>query len=232
MWSEMADRTTLESRVWPRAAAVAEKLWSPRSLTDAADDMYRRIVVLDDRLDARGLRHRRYREPLLREMAPEQYLQPLRTLISVLEEDKFFNRMALYDPMLYTTTPLDRVMDAAPPESYLAYTFGRDVESWLATRDDGTRMRLVRTLESWVPNYEQLAPAFAVSQRVKEVEPHSAHLSELAALALEALRAQGDPVGQDSTHAALFDAAAKAYGGTILAVAGPLQQLVTASGRQ
>jgi hexosaminidase len=230
MWSEMVDSVTLESRVWPRAAAIAEKLWAPSSLTDDTDDTYRRLMILDDRLEQRGLEHRSYRESLLRDMVGEPYLEPLRTLVSVLQEDKFFNRMVIYEPELYTTTPLNRVVDAAPPESYPAYRFGREVDHWLESHDEETRARLVNTLESWASNHTQLAPAFSQSERLKEVEPHSVHLSELASLGLDVLSQQPSPLPPDSTLEALFTSAAEAYGGTILPVVGAVQKLVTEAG--
>lgn len=37
MWGETVDASDLQQTVWPRLAAVAERLWSPRNLTDAAD---------------------------------------------------------------------------------------------------------------------------------------------------------------------------------------------------
>jgi len=53
LWSEEADNQNMDSRVWPRASAVAERLWSdPQGTWRDADD---RMQYHRARLVARGI---------------------------------------------------------------------------------------------------------------------------------------------------------------------------------
>src|SRR6266403_3124878 len=42
MWAEYVNPENIDSRIWPRNAAIAERLWSPQSVTDVAS-MYARL---------------------------------------------------------------------------------------------------------------------------------------------------------------------------------------------
>jgi len=56
MWGETVDASDLQQTVWPRLAAIAEKLWSPRSKTTSTQAALTRIEEFRCRvLNARGI---------------------------------------------------------------------------------------------------------------------------------------------------------------------------------
>jgi hexosaminidase len=65
MWGEYVTPATIDSRIWPRLAAIAERLWSPDSVRDVPD-MYRRLAVTSRRLEELGLHHEDHSSRLLR----------------------------------------------------------------------------------------------------------------------------------------------------------------------
>ena len=54
MWSEYVDATNFISRIWPRAAAVGERAWSAKDVTDV-DDARRRLHEFRCKLLQRGI---------------------------------------------------------------------------------------------------------------------------------------------------------------------------------
>ncbi|KAF5280313.1 hypothetical protein FQR65_LT03122 [Abscondita terminalis] len=60
LWSEQVDVDSVESRLWPRAAAFAERLWNDPpldtySMPTLSEDVYTRLSTHRDRLISRGL---------------------------------------------------------------------------------------------------------------------------------------------------------------------------------
>ncbi len=65
MWGEHVNSLSIDSRIWPRTAAIAERLWSPQSV-DNVDDMYRRLWIESARLQFLGLTHISHTDTALR----------------------------------------------------------------------------------------------------------------------------------------------------------------------
>ena len=93
MWGEYVTSETIDSRIWPRLAAIAERLWSPASVNDV-DDMYRRLEQVSRALDAIGVRHRANYERMLQRLAGRHSIDALRVLAAVVEPVKFYQRSA------------------------------------------------------------------------------------------------------------------------------------------
>src|SRR5271165_3551568 len=68
MWSEYVNWENIDSRVWPRTAAIAERYWSAENTTDVAS-MYSRMEAESLRLEWLGLTHRSYQRRMVERMA-------------------------------------------------------------------------------------------------------------------------------------------------------------------
>ncbi len=148
MWGEFVNPENVDSRIWPRAAAVAERLWSPQEVRDVPS-MYRRLEQVSRSLDALGLR-----------LAAGDPVEPLKTLADVVEPATFGQRIRTHK---YTQlTPLNRLVDTVPPESDTAREFAALVEHM-----DRSQMRI--WLSRWAKNDVPTEPASEALRRLGSI---------------------------------------------------------------
>src|ERR1700681_318895 len=114
MWTEYVTDETVDSRLWPRAAAIAERLWSPPNITDI-DSMYRRLATISRWLDWTGVEHRSGYQRMLDRLAGGKPAPALRVWADAVEPLGIDQRQGAR-PYNHDV-PLNRLVDAAQPES-------------------------------------------------------------------------------------------------------------------
>lgn len=185
LWSELVSSETADSRAWPRAAAIAERFWSPASVT-GMDSMYARLEAVSRYLDWTGLQHRAGYAPMLDRLAGNRPSDPVRTLGDACEALGLGPRS---DHGYTTLTPLNRFADAVRPESESLRALQQMAERVAGTNPpdpaDVAELRLRFTV--WAANDARFLALAENNALLAEIKPLSKDLSALGAIGLRAL---------------------------------------------
>ncbi|HTA60162.1 MAG TPA: family 20 glycosylhydrolase [Candidatus Baltobacteraceae bacterium] len=203
IWSEYVNAENIDSRIWPRNAAVAERLWSPDGTSDVAS-MYQRMETESARLEWLGLTHQSYQRVMLQRIAgswsPAEF-DALRALAQALEHEKDYAREASASAPPTSVTPLNRLVDAVYPESDVARRFSQATDLFVGSSclDRVKEAEIRMHLAEWMTVDERLQALAQRSLLVNEAAPASSALSQAAKIALGALDAiqKGAPLSAD-----------------------------------
>ncbi|HSY66019.1 MAG TPA: family 20 glycosylhydrolase [Terriglobales bacterium] len=233
MWSEYVSPENIDSRLWPRTAAIAERLWSQQDLTDV-HSMYQRLQGVSRWLDWLGLTHNSSYAPMLRRVAGSNDISALRTFTDVVEPVKDYTREEIAAVEATSLAPLNRVVDAARPESETARRFTDLVNALIAGQADANaKQEIAMWLSRWRDNQTKLQPLENQLFLLQEIVPLSEDLSAVAVMGLQALdyviRGERAPDSWTAEQFALLQEAEKPKAQLLLMVAPAVQKLVEAS---
>ncbi len=232
MWSEFVVPENVDSRIWPRTAAIAERLWSPQDVRDV-DSMYTRLAVVSDHLEFYGLTHQSFTRPMLERMSGESEPKYLAVLAAICQPPEEYQREDLRP---YTTSsPLNRLVDAVHPESETARQFSELMKRIVAGKASPEEWQQAREwLELWRDNDAKLQPSLPRSEITAELVPLSHDVSQVASIGLRALDDLQNhrPANPDlvASNMQLLKNAEKPEAVLRDMIAAPVESLVQASG--
>jgi hexosaminidase len=181
MWSEIVSPETVDSRIWPRTAAIAERFWSP-SLTKDINSMYERLAKVSVQLEEHGLTHIKNYDMLIRRLGGPNNEITIKNLTDYIEPIEGYKRKK---PS--TRMSLSRLPDIAQPDAFKARIFNLLVAQYLEDPDPIIEREIKDQMLLWVENNKEFKRIAKSHAGLREALPLSADLARASVLGLQAL---------------------------------------------
>lgn len=236
MWAEHLDQRTIDSRIWPRTAAIAERFWSSQNVRDV-DDMYRRLSFISVELETLGLRHLTSKDAGLRSLVKDQHIDTLRTFATAFEPVSFGERYQ--EQHTSQLTPLTSFVDAVTPDPPIRHELEVAARQFLAAPTEQTapveqaRQTLLHFFDGVAAAVPKVEQEMDTAPRLQPVRVRAEQLAALAQIGKQAVQflSTGTTAESDwkKNSLAQIDAARKPVAMVRFVFLDPLADLVNAT---
>ncbi len=188
MWGELVTPLTIDSRIWPRTAAIAERFWSPTGVVDI-DHMRKRLSVISFRLEELGLTHLKNRNVILRNIANGYHIDALIKLTKVCQPlQKYSRNKGGTEYKSYS--PFTLFADACTTDALDAFRFDAAVNAFIGGGKT-SKKTLESMLHQWVDNHDELSELKGKTPLVNEPLELSLALKDVSVFLLKILKQEG-----------------------------------------
>lgn len=184
MWSELVTPLTIDSRIWPRTAAIAERFWSPEEVTDIAS-MRIRLESISMQLEELGITHLKNRDVILRNITKSADISSLLLLTKVYEPLKIYTRNK-GGTEYQTFSPFTLFADACSSDASDAYVFNQLADSYVTAPNKETKEKLLQYFNSWINGYQNFTH-IPENPIVSDITAHYKTLHQLSLLYVQML---------------------------------------------
>jgi hexosaminidase len=223
MWTELVTPATIDSRLWPRTAAIAERLWSAANITDI-NSMRKRLKTVSFRLEELGLTHIKNKEVILRNIANNQNIEALNEFSNVCEPLKKYSRnKGGTEYQMYS--PFTLFADACTPDAINALAFNAVVNQYLENKSAENKAKVIAYLIKWIDLNKSLIALGTNAPLVHLILPLAKSLSDLSEQLVLVLNNKG-AVKPEVLSALLEECNSKKHADVELAVYNSLKKLL------